>query len=324
MRRIIDSLIVSFVLLGPLAARGEFLHVTSYNTGMLEKGGVDFVPCIAERLKPQIETVFSSSTIAPKNRPFVILLQEVWTRAAFEAYKKAAVSRGLSVAPTKFSEIQSNGQMTVTNLKIRAARFTPFTSESYAGRGIRSIEVQTSRGPLLIANVHTSYSDATAFLPAHRDQFKQITRNLWPASTRMSLIVGGDFNAGRRMGFKGGTYDPRSSIYENALAPAFEALGMRVIGDPDAVTWDEENNALVYDPTRIIRWTNFLFYGGTSWDMTSSRLDNIFASMHLREVQTGRTMMQTLKLAATCTGHADRTGRMHLSDHYGIFAVFAL
>jgi endonuclease/exonuclease/phosphatase family metal-dependent hydrolase len=315
---------IIFSILASFAAHAESIRITSYNTGFLEKSGVDFVPCIAERLVPQVSLVMGFTAISPRNEPFAILLQEVWTSAAFNAYRNAAIARGLFYTPKKYSEIQKNGQMIITNMKVRETKFEPFTSESYAGRGIRTIEVQTSRGALIIANVHTSYSDANEFLPAHRAQFEQITKYFWPLSQRASLIVGGDFNAGRNMGFHQGRYNARSLIWDQALEPAFERLGMRVVGDADAVTWDEQKNLLVSDPTRVIRLTNFFAHGGPGWDQASSRLDNIFASWNMRETETGRTMLHPVKVARTCTGHTDREGRMHMSDHYGIFAKFEL
>lgn len=323
-RNLLAILIILAATLGTsLGASAETIRITSYNTGFLERNGVDFVPCIAERLKPQVAAVLGPS-IAPAKEKFAILLQEVWTWAAFETYRRTALARGLFVTPSKYSDVQQNGQMIITNMKVLAARFEPFKSESYGGRGIRSIEVQTSRGQLVIANVHTSYSSRLEFLPAHREQIKQINQYFWSFTHRASLIVGGDFNAGRKMGFHGGTYDARNLIWDQVLEPAFSQLGMRVSGNPDAVTWDEENNRLVSDPTRVIRWMNYYDHGTTGWDATSSRFDNIFASYNLAETQTGRTMLQKVKLAATCTGHADRDGRMHLSDHYGIFSIFSL
>ncbi|MES2963970.1 MAG: hypothetical protein V4760_08770 [Bdellovibrionota bacterium] len=313
-----------FAVLFAFTAQAETIRVTSYNTGFLERGGVDFVPCIAERLVPQVMLVMGYTAISPRNEPFAILLQEVWTPAAFEAYRRVAKSRGLFYAPKTFAEIQNNGQMTITNMKVEETKFVPFESESYAGRGIRTIEVQTSRGTLIIANVHTSYSDATGFLPAHRAQFEQITQYFWEHSKRASLIVGGDFNAGGKMSFHGAIYDAKAVVWDRSLEPAFAILGMRSIGDPNAVTWDQERNLLVSDPTRIIRLMNYFVHGGPNWDQASSRLDNIFASWNLTATSSGRTMIAPVKVARTCAGHTDREGRMHLSDHYGIHATFQL
>lgn len=316
------ALIFAFTAIG--VARAESLVVTSYNTGFLEKGGIDLVPCIKERLAPQVRAVLESATIAPRDKSFVILLQEVWTSTAFNAYRKAATAKGYFVAPSAYLDVKTNGQMIITNMEVIASRFEPFKSESYAGRGIRSVEVASPRGTLVVANVHTSFSDASGFLPAHREQFGEITRYFWPITTRASVIVGGDFNAGRNMNYHGATYDARSVIWDGAVTPAFDSLGMRVIGNPDAITWDEENNVLVNDPTRAIRIMNYFSHGFVGWDQTSSRLDQIFASVHLREIKTGRTMLQRFAPASSCRGHRDAQGRMHMSDHYGVFSEFDL
>lgn len=306
--------------LSAASAKAETLRITSYNTAMLQKYGVDFVPCTDERIAPQVDAVVNSPLIAPKNQNFAILLQEVWTRAAFSAYGAAAKKRGFYFTPTKYSEIKNNGQLIITNMKVGVTHFEPFKSESYAGRGIRTIEVETSRGPLLIANIHTSYSDANEFLPAHRAQIAQINEYLWPFSERESIIVGGDFNAGRNMAFHNGTYDPRSVIWDGAIAPAFEQLGMRVIGDADAITWDEHNNTLVSNPSTSIRIEMAYAHGSPSWDMYNSRLDNIFASVQMHEIQTGRTLLQKVRIAPTCFHHENPS---NLSDHYGIYSVFS-
>ncbi len=319
--------IFAYVILSMTIAtsvRAESIRITSYNTGFLEKGGVDLVPCVRERLAPQVAAVMGSASISPRDKSFAILLQEVWTYPAYMAYRRAALARGLFVTPATYLDVKTNGQMIITNLNVQAAYFEPFKSESYAGRGILSIEVATSRGSLVIANVHTSYSDANGFLPAHRSQLKEITRYFWPHSRRSSLIIGGDFNAGGKMSFRFEKYDSKSVIWDGAVVPAFDALGMRSIGNQNTVTWDEEGNRLVSDPTRAIRIMNYFDHGYIGWDQHSSRLDQIFASIPMRATASGRTMLQKVRLPFTCTGHADREGKMHLSDHYGVLAEFEI
>jgi len=318
--RFTSALTLMIALTVSAASHAETLRITSYNTAMLQKYGVDFVPCTQERIAPQVDAIVNSPTIAPKNQNFAILLQEVWTRAAYSAYRAAALKRGFFVTPNVYSEIKNNGQMIITNMKVSSTHFEPFTSESYAGRGIRTIQVESSRGPLLIANVHTSYSDANHFLPAHKAQIEQINRYLWSFSEQESIILGGDFNAGRNMSFHHGTYDARSVIWDGSINPAFEQLGMRVIGDADAITWDEKNNTLVYNPSTSIRLEMEYQHGSPTWDMYNSRLDNIFASMQMHEIQTGRTLMQKVRLAPTCLHHENPS---NLSDHYGIYSVFS-
>jgi exonuclease III len=303
------------------SGQAEEIRITSYNAGLLTSTGWNLVPCTTERTEPQAQRLLD----VDPNVHFAILLQEVWTRYGFETYQRIANEKGFTIFPDVYDDAAYNGEIIVTNMKVLKKSFVQFPDDDHAYRGIRSVTVQSEKGPVVISNVHTSYSDSSGFLPQHREQFELIAKFLdLVRKTGDPIIFGGDFNAGPNMSYRQAQYDAAKTIWEDTILPVFTSRGMRPFGDESQNTWSEETNSLVSYPARIIRWMNWYEYGISEWDQNSARIDHIMASGTLRALETGRSMTKGEILPWTCMGRADAEGRTPLSDHYAVYAHFMI
>jgi exonuclease III len=303
------------------SGQAEEIRITSYNAGLLTSTGFNLVPCTTERTEPQAQVLLD----VDPNVHFAVLLQEVWTQYGFDTYQRIATEKGFTMFPTEYNDVAYNGEIIITNMKVLKHTFVQFPDDDHAYRGIRSVVVESEKGPVVISDVHTSYSDSTGFLPQHREQFKVISQFLDEVMKTKDLsILAGDFNAGPNMSYRQALYNPAKAIWEDTILPVFTSHGMRPFGDEAQNTWSEETNTLVSYPARVIRWMNWYEYGISEWDQNSARLDHIMASDEMHTLETGRTMLQGAVLPWTCTGRADANGRTPLSDHYAVYARFMI
>ncbi len=302
-------------------SQAEEIRVISYNAGLLTSTGFNLVPCTTERTEPQAQQLLD---LDPRVH-FAILLQEVWTRYGFETYKRIATEKGFSMYPAMYEDVAYNGEIIITNMKVLKHTFVQFPDDDHAYRGIRTVTVQSDKGPVVISNVHTSYSDSSGFLPQHREQFNLIARFLDAVlKTGYPIIFAGDFNAGPNMSYRSEKYSSAKTIWEDTILPVFTSRGLKPFGNEAANTWSEETNTLVSYPARVIRWMNWYEYGISEWDQNSARIDHIMASSTLKTLETGRSMAQPVVLPWSCTGRADAQGRTPLSDHYAVYARFVI
>jgi endonuclease/exonuclease/phosphatase family metal-dependent hydrolase len=307
------------------SGQAEEIRITTYNAGLLTSTGFNLVPCVTERTVPQAEHMLNSPLSADPKTHFAILLQEVWTQYGFDTYASIARSKGYTIYPDTYSDVAYNGEIIITNMKVLKKDFLPFPDDDHAYRGIRSIVVQSDKGPVVISNAHTSYSDSSGFLPQHREQFAVNARFLDSVlKTNYPLIFAGDFNAGPNMAYRQATYDPVKTIWEDGILPVFKTRHMRPVGDETKNTWSEETNSLVSYPARLIRWLNWYEYGMSEWDQNSARIDHIMAPETMKVIETGRSMLRGEPLGWTCMGRADENGRTPLSDHYAVYAKFMI
>lgn len=317
-------LLVCLVTIG-YWSQAEEIRITTYNTGLLTSAGFNFVPCTTERTQPQAERILNSLLSADPKVHFAVLLQEVWTEYGFDTYTAIANEKGFSIYPDKYEDVKNNGEIIITNMKVLKENFIQFPDDDHASRGIRSVVVQSDKGPLVISTVHTSYSDSTGFLPQHQEQIQLIGKFLDAVlKTNYPLIFTGDFNAGPDMHYRQANYDPIKTIWNEAILPTFTSRHMHPVGDETKDTWSEEKNSLVFYPARVIRWLNWYEYGDSEWDQNSARIDHIMVPNSMRVLETGRTMLRGEVLPWTCMGRADDQGRTPLSDHYAVYAKFMI
>lgn len=316
-------LIAALVTIG-YSGQAEEIRITTYNAGLLTSTGFNLVPCVTERTEPQAEHLLNSPLSAPPNVSFAILLQEVWTQYGFDTYKKIADQKHLFMTPSKYEDVENNGEIIITNMPVEKAAFYPFSDDDHAARGIRSVRVRTSKGSLVISNVHTSYSDSSGFLPQHKAQFELIGRFMDALPKGVQFILGGDFNAGPNMSFRQGKTDIAKTIWEDGILPIFTARKYHSVGDMSKNTWSEDTNALVSFPARLIRIMNYYEYGQSEWDQNSARVDHVIAPDAMKVIESGIAMLAPQELGWTCTGRRDQYGRTPLSDHYAAYAKFSL
>lgn len=313
--------LAAVAFLSTLKAQAADIAVISYNTGLLRMHAVNLVPCASERVAPQVHMVINELTRTPR-RDTAVLLQEVWTKRGFETYRDQARARGLNIVPTTFEEIKDNGQMTITNMKIKSHRFMPFKEDKMVKRGLRIafVEASDSRHAFLV-NTHMTYSDSKEFSDLHRAHFAETEEFLSTLDRRSNfpIVIAGDFNAGSNLTFKKQVYNPRTTIWNESLSPMMNRLGFTA-APIDAFTWDESQNSLVNNPALPIKLINGLMYGTWRWEENDSNLDHIFASRGATISDGSILFTDRVRLPNSCQGRRDESGRTQLSDHYGIRA----
>ena len=317
-------LFLTALLIVGYTGEAEEIRVTTYNAGLLTSTGFNLVPCTTERTLPQVDRILNSVNSVPAGEGFAILLQEVWTQYGFDSYEAAAKQKGLYMTPEKYEDVYYNGQIIITNLPVIKTTFQTFGDDDHAYRGIRSVYVKTEKGPLVIANVHTSYSDSSGFLPAHKKQFEVIGKFIDELPKNHQLILGGDFNAGPDMKYRQAKYDAAKTIWDEWILPVFSLRKFHSVGDMKQSTWNEETNTLVSSPARLVRLMNYYEYGMSAWDQNTARIDHIMAPDSLRANESGVSMIRGEPLAWTCTGRSNAEGLTPLSDHYAAYANFIL
>ncbi|RYZ66905.1 MAG: hypothetical protein EOP05_18480 [Proteobacteria bacterium] len=307
------------ILIQSSTSFAESVAILTYNAGLLHRAGVDFVPCVAPRTLYQAKEVFSHPRFR-SGKPFVLTLQEVWTEKGFNAYAKAARTFGFSISPMKYSEIKSNGQLNITNLKVLNSEFLPFSKDSHVSRGFRITDLRLGKKSLKVINVHTTYSDSKGYSPLHIEQFTDLAYllNEELKSFKGDIAVTGDFNAGENLAYIKQSYDPAKLLWTDWLLPMFETRGFQE-ARAEGNTWDT-SNPLVSKPTAVIKLVNTVHYGIANWEEKSARLDHIFVSKNLRVSDSRLVFNKTVDLKRKCAERSDKNGYTHLSDHFGILA----
>ncbi len=297
------------------------VSVVTYNMAQLKKNGLDLVACTKRRVPLQMEAIFkdtASPIYAAKN--FVLMIQESWTKRTFEAMKKAALERGFTIFPMEHKFVKNRGDLIVTNIPVLEAKFTAFSSDKYAEKGITYAQLDLGNGKTFgVINTHTGYSDATGFSDEHRRHFEELGQAievLKPKSTY--FVTGGDFNAGPDMGFKVTKFDAVGSIWENGIMPLMRNQNMRLL-ESVGITWDDTNNTLVSRPPLLLRIVNEWKNGYIGWDQTDSTLDHIFVQEEMEVLR--HEIVFKKKYPLRCGGREDKDGLTNISDHYGVMAV---
>ncbi len=295
-------LLLISVSLNAVSARAEEgIQAISYNAGLAKAFGIEFVADVEPRLARQIQVL--DSVLRP---PFVLMLQEIWTRKAQEAYRDWASKRGFSVAAI---DPKKNGLMILTSGPVEKVAFQPFSKTTY-GRGFGVLEAHTQfNGKIVrILDAHTIFSPFTEVSEVHRSQLATIAK-LSHTQTELPTILGADLNVGPDLFYHNGTYDPALEIWYGSFLAILHPSWSWAGGALDGPTWDE-SNPLVARPPRWLKHLGMLDSNG-GWGYSSSQLDHVFVSNHFK-IQEAR-----LALNKPLNG-------LYLSDHYACQALLGL
>jgi endonuclease/exonuclease/phosphatase family metal-dependent hydrolase len=291
--------------------------VVSYNMAQLERFWVDLVPCTAERIGPQVAALLTDRD-APIHREesFVLLLQEVFTSAAYDRLHEVAKARGFKIFPASSAETRENGLVTITNLPAAEARFVPFSKDNFAQKGMLYTRLAVGHArELAVLNVHTVFSNTSALNATHFTQFREVGKFIKDNRKQATpFIVAGDFNAGPDMKYKDEAYPMAQTLWHRGLVPVIEEQQMKWV-EYTGFTWDNAN-PLILHPAPIIRMMNLWEQGSTQWELSNSKMDHVFISNDL-EVK-GSQLVLNAPVDLKCPGHVDEKDRGALSDHYGL------
>lgn len=308
--------LVLFLAFFSFTARADFAVVT-YNMAQLKRLWVDFVPCTAERIEPQIKALLTGKdAVIHQEKNFVLLLQEVFKPQAFERLKAEALELGFKIFPKTAEEVQENGLVTITNMPVWDSRFVPFSKDDFAQKGMLYTLLGIGRGyKIAVVNVHTVYSNTSILNATHITQFQELGKFV-TANKQKSIpfIVGGDFNAGPDMKYAQEFYPMAQTIWHRGLIPVMEELKMRWV-DYAGFSWDNAN-PLILHPALIIKLSNYWAQGSTRWELSNSKMDHIFLTEELEMKEARLVLNEPVELK--CPGHLTESGLGALSDHYGL------
>lgn len=315
----------------------QSIQVVTYNTGLAKVGPLDLVPCIKHREDPQVIEVFTDGKIIDFSSPFIIGLQEVFTRNAFDLYSTKAKSKKLNYYPKTYNDIKNNGQMFITNMYVTEYDFLEF-SKDIKRRGIQALSITDSTNKkLLVINTHTSYSNSANFLHEHRLQIEEIINYIASQKHRFDGIIAlGDFNAGPNLDFIKSKYDVASTIWNNNLLKLMREQGLKISSQQTKNTWDLNNKLVSREATPIVIGNLFLSPSNTpGWEEKGSILDHIFSSQIFnnfhsevildRAVTFKKNVCQGRYQSSNYSGKRKSkkfvSGELHLSDHFGVKSV---
>jgi Endonuclease/Exonuclease/phosphatase family len=304
--------------------RTQRIHALTYNTGMLSYGPVNLVPCVKERLAPQVDRLFASAlamnTTNTTPDPTIILLQEVWTEESYAAYQKRATELHWHYAPGTYGEIRNHGEMILSNKPLLNYRFHPFVRDSMADRGLLVGTVSLDRDFLTIGNVHTAYSEPDVPNPDHAVQLEQIARWIRRAGMHENILLGGDLNVGADLEFPHQAYDPAELLWQEIIMKSLPS-GWHASQLPQGiVTWDRAANPLIYHPAPLISMLYADRQG--SWGEMNSTLDHLFSSTSL-EMDPAFRIMDQPESVTNCN-RTTESGLSYLSDHFGVAVTLSL
>jgi endonuclease/exonuclease/phosphatase family metal-dependent hydrolase len=291
--------------------------VVTYNMAQLERFWVDFVPCTAERIGPQVDALLKNED-APihQEKHFVLLLQEVFKPAAYDRLNAEAKELGFKIFPATSAETEENGLVTITNLPVWETRFVPFTKDNFAQKGMLYTLLGTGGGyKFAVLNVHTVFSNTSVLNETHITQFQEVGKFI-KANRQKSvpLILAGDFNAGPDMKYKEEFYPMAQTIWHRGLIPVIEEHQMKWV-DYAGFTWDNANPLILY-PAPIIKLMNLWEQGSTQWGLSNSKMDHVFVSDDL-EVKHSQLVLNA-PIDLKCSGRDALHNKGSLSDHYGL------
>lgn len=305
---------------------GLTLTVASFNGGLLKFGPFQMVPCVDARLKAQIDYIFVNDRLGlgmadqGKAAPFVLLLQEIWTPEAFEAYRFHARDLGLTIIPSDYAQVADTGMVTISNMKSHGFELLPFAEDDPgAKRGILQSVFSLNQALISVANIHTSYHEKLGANPVQFAQIRGFMEEMTPGAFH---IVGGDFNIGPEIislpvSDDGSSAARSKPFWSEFIASTSQKSWERV--SLDQPTWDQKN-PIASEPALFVRLMSLMLDMG-DWS-GSEILDHIFVSGNFRI--SAKEISFNEKVFLDECEHSDPEGRAYLSDHYGVKAVLEL
>ena len=316
-------LILIILALFALASHADVV-VVSYNMGQLKKKGFDLVPCTTRRIQPQMDYMLNLQQ-APiyKEKYFVYALQELWTKKAFNKLRETVDKLGFTMFPRDQKFVKKNGVVTVTNMKILDAKFTPYTRDTYAEKGILYTLAETDEGEKIgILNVHTGFSGTKEVSTTHLRQFYEIGEYaLTKRKESDYLVIAGDFNAGPDMIYEKQLYPVAEKVWDDGILPVMNSAFLKHV-EVSGVTWDQSENPLVYNPTLLLKVFNIYDHGNGGWGQNDSTMDHIFISKELELKEADIVFKEPVPYK--CPRRTSPDGKSTLSDHYGVMAILTM
>lgn len=315
-------MILTYLFISTCYAKGK-INVVSYNMGQLRKLGLDFVPCTSERLPHQISAIFKSKTSPIYSSDiFIMGLQEVWTEEAFKSLRFESYARNFSVFPTKFSDVQWNGLVTITNKEMVSSKTHYYKDSDYRYKSFLHTKLKTKSGKVIeFINTHTDFSTWGIINSTHLSQIKELSSYVRGLEKKNEVVLVGDFNMGPH------TFDPKKKkkekkkLWFEKIFP--ELQKMRLIHlNITGYSWNMGKNLMALKSTFILNIYNFLLHATINWEEKNEKIDHIFVSKNLVVSKEGLVFDKPAKFK--CFGRSDRFGKAALSDHYGIMATLEL
>jgi endonuclease/exonuclease/phosphatase family metal-dependent hydrolase len=298
--------------------------VVTFNAAQLKKHGFDFVPCTNRRIQPLMENLFlNDDAPAHSQKYFVITLQEMWTKKVFKATEAAVKKMGYQMFPRDHESVKSNGVITVTNMKMLEANFTPYSHDTYAKKGILYTLLQTDEGQKIgVLNIHTGFSGKKTPSSTHLRQFYEVGEFAMNKQKESDyFVIAGDFNSGPDMVLEKEEYAIAETVWNVGLIPVMNSAKMIHVPQSE-ITWDQTHNPLVYDPTATIKLFNLIDHKNTRWGQNDSTMDHIFVSESV-EIQSAKLVFKD-PVPLHCPNRTNEEGKSTLSDHYGVMATLKL
>jgi endonuclease/exonuclease/phosphatase family metal-dependent hydrolase len=238
----------------PSAAFAEPCTVVTYNLGLLRAFGSDYVPAVEARTRAAPAAL---ADFASREKPCLMLLEEVWEDAAADAISRAAAPLGYAVVRPNVHSIigLTSGLLLLVKDPLRVVdwKFTPFSRttfvDSFARKGVLEavIEDPASHARFAVIGTHTVAVDTNNGEPKDKAQvdaiLSQADQIRGAVSARSSggslpVLLLGDFNVGP--GYVDAVYRRISSL--EGLRESAEALA----GGAPFVTWDPGNPLVRY------------------------------------------------------------------------------
>jgi endonuclease/exonuclease/phosphatase family metal-dependent hydrolase len=311
----IAILLLAAAFANPAAATP--ISILTYNVGLLEVFGSDYVPIVKERAAVAAGQI---ARFASERSPDLIVLQEIWRRSQAKAITEALAPLGYEVArPKRCTLIGTEGGLLVAvkrPLAIASWSFTRYRRstflDSLARKGVLQAEIvnPAAGARFVLIATHTVALDTDRGTPVDAKQVAAIAAQLdsllvqldrASEAGRLPALVAGDFNVGP--GYA------EASYRLVADAPGIREAG--AVADPAAawVTWDPAN-PLVH-------------YGGYP-NEPAAKIDHVF----LRDGRDGRWTVKDAEVVFTeavaglslVPSRGSQPVPTPLSDHYGFFA----
>jgi endonuclease/exonuclease/phosphatase family metal-dependent hydrolase len=312
---VLAALLLATTLATPAAAAP--VRVLTYNVGLLEVFGSDYVPIVKERAAAAAGEI---ACFASERSPDLIVLQEVWRRSQAKAITEALAPLGYEVArPKGCTLIGTEGGLLVAVKRPLAiaswsfARYRKSTFlDSIARKGVLQTVIENSAAGVrfVLLATHTLALDTDRGTPVDGKQVAAIAAQLdsllvqldrASEAGRLPALLVGDFNVGP--GYADASYRLVAD------APGIREAG--AVADPAAawVTWDPAN-PLVH-------------YGGYP-NEPAAKIDHVF----LRDGGEGRWTVKDADVVFTeavaglslVPSRGSQPVPTPLSDHYGFLA----